>query len=144
MSSTAPSEATAWPLPLPSRRQGWPWPRVGVGLGAGAAGLALVGVVGFLVAGVRSGPMSWVELLTSPVWDPPSGQFGATAMIWGTAAVAALALALAAPVGWAAAIAIHEVAPVRWRRVLRTGCELLAVVPSIVYGLVGVAFLRPL
>ncbi|HUR23930.1 MAG TPA: ABC transporter permease subunit [Acidimicrobiales bacterium] len=121
-----------------------PWEAVSVGLGAGLAGLAMVGVVGFLVAGVRSGPVSWVELVTSPVWDPPSGQFGATAMIWGTAVVAALALALAAPVGWAAAIAIHEVAPVRWRRRLRTGCELLAVVPSIVYGLLGVAFLRPL
>lgn len=125
-------------------RRRWLWAPVSIGLGAGLAALALAGVVGFLVVGVRSGPVSWVELVTSPVWDPPSGQFGATAMIWGTAAVAALALALAAPLGWAAAIAIHEVAPARWRRALRTGCELLAVVPSIVYGLVGVAFLRPL
>ncbi len=115
-----------------------------MGVGAGLAGAALLGVAGFLVVGVRSGPMSWVELLTSAVWDPSRGKYGATAMIWGTAVVAALALALAAPLGWAAAIALHEVAPARWRRALRTGCELLAVVPSIVYGLVGVAFVRPL
>ena len=126
------------------RRRPWPWVTTSVGLGAGLAGLAMLGVVGFLVVGVRSGPVSWVQLITSPVWDPPSGQFGATAMIWGTAVVAAMALALAAPVGWAAAVTIHEVAPARWRRRLRTGCELLAVVPSIVYGLLGVAFLRPL
>lgn len=135
---------TVRPNDLALRRRRWPWERVAVGFGAGLAGSALVGVVGFLVVGARSGPVSWVELITSPVWDAPSGQFGATAMIWGTAAAAALALALAAPMGWAAAIAIHEVAPPRWRSVLRTGCELLAVVPSIVYGLLGVAFLRPL
>lgn len=77
------------------------------------------------------------------MWDPASGSFGAAAMIWGTAAVAVVALALAAPVGWAAAVAIVELSPVRWRRSLRAGAELLAVVPSIVYGLVGIAYVRP-
>ncbi|HEX2119103.1 MAG TPA: ABC transporter permease subunit [Acidimicrobiales bacterium] len=93
--------------------------------------------------GVGSGALDWGRLLTSAVWDVPGGRFGATAMIWGTAAVAAIALLIAAPVGWAVAVAIHEVAPVRWRRLLRSGAELLAVVPSIVYGLVGVAYVRP-
>lgn len=142
MRATIIAGGTEAPAMTPVRR--WPWAPVSVGLGAGLAGLAALGVVGFLILGVGSGPVSWIELLTSPVWDPPSGQFGATAMIWGTAVVAAVALGLAAPVGWAAAVAIHEVAPARWRRILRTGCELLAVVPSIVYGLLGVAFLRPL
>jgi len=64
-------------------------------------------------------------------------------MIWGTAAVGALALGIAAPTGWAVAVAINEVAPKRWRRVLRSGCEILAVIPSIVYGLIGIAFVRP-
>ena len=106
--------------------------------------MALAAIVAFLVLGVRSGPVAWAELLTSAVWDPRSGRFGALAMAWGSAAVAGLALLLAAPVGWAAAVAINEVAPPRWRRPLRAGTELLAVVPSIVYGLVGIAYLRPL
>ena len=103
----------------------------------------MVLIVPFLLVGVGSGVLDWGRLLTSAMWDVPRGRFGATAMIWGTAAVAAIALAIAAPVGWAVAVAIHEVAPVRWRRLLRSGAELLAVVPSIVFGLVGVAYVRP-
>lgn len=113
--------------------------------GAGAvAGVALILVVAFLALGAASGSLDWGRLLTSPLWDVPRGRFGATAMIWGTAAVAAIALAVAAPVGWAAAVAINEIAPGRWRRLLRSGSELLAVVPSIVFGLIGVAYVRPL
>ncbi|HEV3496479.1 MAG TPA: ABC transporter permease subunit, partial [Actinomycetes bacterium] len=93
--------------------------------------------------GVGSGALDWGRLLTSAVWDVPRGRFGATAMVWGTVAVAAIALVIAAPLGWAVAVAINEVAPVRGRRLLRSGAELLAVVPSIVYGLVGVAYVRP-
>jgi len=99
--------------------------------------------VAFLVAGAASGSLDWGGLLTSAVWDAPRQRFGATAMIWGTAAVATIALAVAAPVGWAVAVAVNEVAPPRWRRPLRSGAELLAVVPSIVFGLVGVAYVRP-
>ncbi len=65
-------------------------------------------------------------------------------MIWGTAAVAAIAVALAAPLGWGAAVAIAEIVPPRWRRSLQAATEVLAVVPSIVYGLVGVVYIRPL
>jgi phosphate transport system permease protein len=117
----------------------------GVLAGAGAAaGLALVLIVAFLAAGAASGGLRPGRLLTSAGWDPSRGHFGAVAMIWGTAAVAAIALALAAPVGWAAAIAISEIAPPRWRRLLRSATELLAVVPSIVFGLLGIAYIRPL
>lgn len=112
-------------------------------LAAATAGAVLAAVVAFLVIGVRSGPVDWAQLLTSSVWDPTRQQFGATAMLWGTGAVAVMALALAAPLGWAAAVAIVELAPSRWRGFLRAGAELLAVVPSIVYGLIGIAYLRP-
>lgn len=115
-----------------------------LGTAAALAGLALLLIVGFLVLGAASGSLDWARLLTSPVWDVARGSFGATAMIWGTAAVAVIALAVAAPVGWAAAVAINEVASPRWRRLLRSGSELLAVVPSIVFGLIGVAYVRPL
>lgn len=120
-------------------------PVLGAALGtaAAAAGLALLLIVAFLVVGATSGPLSWGRLLTSPQWDPPRGRFGATAMIWGTAAVAVIALVLATPVGWAAAVAVNEIAPRRWRRPLRSGAELLAVVPSVVFGLIGVTYVRP-
>ncbi|MDQ4069008.1 MAG: ABC transporter permease subunit [Actinomycetota bacterium] len=129
---------------VPRPRSRFPWLAAGLGTAAGVAGLALVLIVAFLVIGMASGALDWGRLLTSAVWDVPRGRFGATAMIWGTAAVAALALAVAGPVGWAVAVAISDVAPARWRRSLRSGAELLAVVPSIVFGLIGVAYVRPL
>ena len=126
-----------------------PRPRVAVLSGAlagagGAAGLALALIAAFLAAGAASGGLHPARLVSSAVWDPSRGRFGALAMMWGTAAVAAIALLLAAPLGWAAAVAISEVAPARWRRLLRSGTELLAVVPSIVFGRVGIAYIRPL
>lgn len=126
----------------PRRRCAWPAALVTVG--SGTAGVAAVAIVGFLVVGVRSGPVDWVELLTSPTWDPARGAFGAAAMIFGTVAVSAMALMLAAPLGWGAAIAINELVDPRRRRLVRSGVELLAAVPSIVYGLIGVALVRPL
>ncbi len=115
----------------------------GTAVAAAVAGAALIAIVAFLVLGVMSGPLDWWELLTSSLWDAPGGSFGGAAMLWGTGAVAVVALLLAAPVGWAAAIALNELAAPRWRRLLRGVAELLAVVPSIVYGLIGIAFLRP-
>ncbi|MGI8757948.1 MAG: ABC transporter permease subunit [Acidimicrobiales bacterium] len=120
------------------------WPAALVVLASVAAGLAGAALIGFLVHGVRSGPLDWVELLTSPTWDPGRGAFGAAAMIFGTLAVSAIAVGLATPLGWASAVAISELVAPRRCRLLRGGVELLAAVPSIVYGLVGVALVRPL
>ncbi|MBW3650375.1 MAG: ABC transporter permease subunit [Actinobacteria bacterium] len=125
--------------PAPALR----WVPLATGTTAAASGAALVAIVAFLVLGAASGQVRWGELMTSATWDPAGGRFGGAAMIWGTAAVAAVALVLAAPLGWAAAVSIVELSPPRWRRPLRAGAELLAVVPSIVYGLLGIAFLRP-
>ncbi len=108
-----------------------------------ATAAAVLLVLGFVVAGVTSGDVDWVELITTRTWDAPSGAFGAGAMLWGTAAVCAIALTLAVPVGWSASIALSEQLPPRIARPLRSGVELLAAVPSIVYGLVGVAVVRP-
>jgi phosphate transport system permease protein len=125
------------------RRSPVPWVAGAAGTSAACAAVALILIVAFLVIGLASGPVHLGRLVSSAVWHPARSHFGATAMIWGTAAVAALALGMAAPVGWAAAVAINEVAPPNWRRALRSGAELLAVVPSIVYGLIGIAYIRP-
>lgn len=133
---------TSSPTTRAAPRYRWlPWSGVAT---AAASGLVLVAIAGFLAMGATSGELDWWPLLTSAVWDPARGDFGGAAMIWGTAAVALLALGLATPIGWAAAIAISELATGRTRLVLRSACELLAVVPSIVYGLLGIAYVRPL
>ena len=112
---------------------------------AGSTGLILAAllVVGFVLAGVHAGPVSWGRLLSSRTWDPSRDTYGAAAMVYGTVAVSGVALLLAVPVGWAAAIGLSEHLPPRLARPLRTGVELLAAVPSIVYGLVGIALVRP-
>ncbi|MFI0469208.1 ABC transporter permease subunit [Saccharopolyspora sp. 5N102] len=98
----------------------------------------------FIVLGVTSGPVDWWAMVAGEIWSPQRGHFGALSMLWGTAAVSVIALVIALPIGWSAALALHELTPLRWRRPLRTGVEVLAAVPSIVYGLLGVALLRPL
>ena len=119
------------------------WVAAAAWAGAAVAGTALAAIIGFLGLGVTSGPVGWWRLLTSGTWYPPDGLFGAAAMVWGTIAVSTIALVIAAPLGWAAAVGINEVVPRRARRFLRSAVELLAVVPSIVYGLIGIAYLRP-
>ncbi|WP_328691174.1 phosphate ABC transporter permease subunit PstC [Streptomyces phaeochromogenes] len=124
--------------PRPSK---WVWTWTGAGVFA-VAGLLLV-VVGYLVAGVTSGSVDWLTLLSDKSWSPPNAAFGGLAMIYGTAVVCALALVLAVPVSWAAALALSEYLPPRVARPLRMCVELLAAVPSIVYGLIGIIVVRP-
>ena len=142
MSVSAASRAVA--APRARRRSRLPWAAGAVTIAAAAAMVTLVLIVAFLVIGLTSGPVHFRRLVSSGMWDPTRRHFGGAAMIWGTGAVAAVALGLAAPVGWMTAVAINEIAPRRWRRSLRSGAELLAVVPSIVYGLIGIAYIRPL
>lgn len=77
-------------------------------------------------------------------WSFRSERFGALPMIYGSLAVSAVALALAAPIGLGAAIFLSEVLPRRARVAAKVGVELLAGVPSVVYGLLGVLLLRDL
>jgi phosphate transport system permease protein len=81
---------------------------------------------------------------TGRVWDPVAGEFGALPFIWGTLYSAVLALLIAAPIALGIAIFISELAP-RWaRQPLSYLTELLAAIPSIVYGLWGVFVLVPI
>jgi phosphate transport system permease protein len=76
-------------------------------------------------------------------WDPVSGEFGARPFIWGTLYSSILALIIAGPIALGIAIFIAEVAPGRLQRPLAIVTELLAAVPSIVYGLWGIFVLVP-
>ncbi len=77
------------------------------------------------------------------IWDPVSGEFGARAFIWGTLYSSVLALLLAAPISLGIAIFLSELCPARLRMPLTFLTELLAAIPSIVYGLWGIFVLVP-
>ena len=77
------------------------------------------------------------------VWDPVSGEFGALPFIWGTLYSAILALLLAAPIALGIAVFISELCPAVLRQPLVFLTELLAAIPSIVYGLWGIFVLVP-
>ncbi|MEO5823411.1 MAG: phosphate ABC transporter permease subunit PstC [Vicinamibacteraceae bacterium] len=77
------------------------------------------------------------------IWDPVSGEFGARPFIWGTLYSSVLALMLATPISLGIAIFLSELCPARLRTPLTFLTELLAAIPSIVYGLWGIFVLVP-
>jgi phosphate transport system permease protein len=76
-------------------------------------------------------------------WDPVAGEFGALPFIWGTLYSSVLALILATPVALGIGIFLSELAPGWMRQPLAFLTELLAAIPSIVYGLWGIFVLAP-
>jgi phosphate transport system permease protein len=77
------------------------------------------------------------------VWDPVAGNFGALPFIWGTLYSAILALIVSAPIALGIGIFISELCPARLQQPLVFLTELLAAIPSIVYGLWGIFVLVP-
>ena len=76
-------------------------------------------------------------------WDPVAGEFGALPFIWGTLYSSILALVIAAPVALGIAVFLSELCPARLQQPIVFLTELLAAIPSIVYGLWGVFVLVP-
>ena len=83
------------------------------------------------------------EFFTGRTWDPVSGDFGALPFIYGTLVSSALALLIAVPLGVGAAIFLSELAPPRISSYLTFVIELLAAIPSVIYGVVGIFILVP-
>jgi phosphate transport system permease protein len=77
------------------------------------------------------------------VWDPIAEQFGALPFIYGTLVTAGVALVLAVPLGIGAAIFLAELAPQKLSDPLQFFIDLLAAVPSVIYGLLGVFIVIP-
>lgn len=84
------------------------------------------------------------KFLVGRVWDPVAGQFGALPFLYGTILTSALALLIAVPLGVGAAIFLSELAPRRLSDIMSFLIELLAAVPSVIYGLLGIFVLVPL
>ena len=82
--------------------------------------------------------------LTSQNWDPVAGDFGALPFIFGTVVTSVVALLIAAPLGVGTAIFLAEMAPRQLSNLLAFLVDLLAAVPSVIYGLLGIFLLVPL
>ena len=117
-------------------------------MGTGAFALVLVLIVCAIGFELTRQSMLSIEKFgfnfwRTQVWDPVAGQFGALPFIWGTLYSSILALALATPIALGIAVFISELCPNWLRQPLVFLTELLAAIPSIVYGLWGIFVLVP-
>src|ERR1700678_2820027 len=85
----------------------------------------------------------WMFFLTR-VWDPVFDNYGAAPFIYGTLVTSAVALLIAVPLGLASAIFLSELAPRRLSDIVSFLIDLLAAVPSVIYGLLGIFIVVPL
>ena len=121
---------------------------LGFRIGTGLFGLLLiliVAAIGFELA--RQSMLSiqkfGLQFWRTSTWDPVAGEFGALPFIWGTLYSSVLALLIATPVAIGIAVFITELCPTWLRQPLVFLTELLAAIPSIVYGLWGIFVLVP-
>jgi phosphate transport system permease protein len=119
--------------------------RLGTGILAGMVVL-LVAAIGYeLVQNSRLSIAKFgLAFWRTKTWDPVSGDFGALPFIWGTLYSSFLALLISTPIALGIAIFLSELAPRRIRTPLAFLTELLAAIPSIVYGLWGIFVLVPI
>jgi phosphate transport system permease protein len=115
---------------------------------ARAAALAvlavLAGVMLALVAGALPALTTFrLDFLTSQRWNPVTEQFGALAPIYGTLVTSLIAMAIAVPVGLLIAMFLTELCPLWLRRPIGIAIELLAGIPSIIYGIWGLFVFAP-
>lgn len=93
---------------------------------------------------LEGGPALYqAELLRPGYWDFRSESFRALSMVFGSLVVASLSVLVALPLALGAAIYISEFAKGKTRYLLKVAIELLAGIPSVVYGLLGIAFVLP-
>src|ERR1700740_2652253 len=107
--------------------------------------LAIVGLIFFeLVSQSRlSISKFWLSFLKKQIWDPVAEDFGALPFIYGTVVSSLLGLLIAVPLSIGTALFLTEICPRRLRAVLSLLVELLAAIPSVIYGLWGIFVLAP-
>ena len=118
--------------------------RVGTGLFAVMLIALVAAIAGVLYsnASLAISKFGW-QFWQTEVWDPVAGEFGARPFIWGTLYSSVLSLIIAGPIALGIAIYISELSPAWLRKPLVFLTELLAAIPSIVYGLWGIFVLVP-
>ena len=135
------------PPPIKTARSGPMADRIFGWLAKGAALFTLGMLIAILVSLTIS---AWPAIskyglgfLTSSTWDPVKEEFGGLVMIYGTLATSFIALLIAVPVSFGIALFLTELSPAWLKRPLGTAIELLAAVPSIVYGMWGLLVFGP-
>ncbi len=135
-----PSIKTARSGPMADRIFGW--------LAKGSAYFTLIMLFAILASLAVS---AWPAIdkfglgfLTSTTWDPVKEEFGGLVMIYGTLMTSFIALLIAVPVSFGIALFLTELAPAWLKRPLGTAIELLAAIPSIVYGMWGLLVFGPI
>jgi phosphate transport system permease protein len=107
--------------------------------------LALVGIIGALAwAAVPALQEFGFAFFFTNVWNPVKLEFGALAPIYGTLVTSAIALLIGVPVSFGIALFLTEMCPVVLKRPLGTAIELLAAIPSIIYGMWGLFVFAPI
>jgi phosphate transport system permease protein len=101
-------------------------------------------IVVLFLGGLQAFRAFGLGFLISDDWDPVQDVYGAAVPIFGTVVTAVLALAMAVPLAFGIAFYLTELAPVWLRRPVGTAVELLAAVPSIIYGMWGFFVIVPI
>jgi len=119
------------------------------GLAARAAALITLSILAAILVSLFIGAWPAIEkyglgFLTNSVWDPVTNEYGGLVMIYGTIATSIIALVIAVPVSFGIALFLTELSPSWLKRPLGTAIELLAAVPSIVYGMWGLLVFGPI
>jgi phosphate transport system permease protein len=117
------------------------------GLATGA-GLAVLAVLVLIAYATTRQAVPWfthegITGIFSSDWDPAHSKFGALAFIFGTLLTSAIAIVIAVPVSLGVALLLTQVVPARAARPVAAVIDLLAVVPSVVFGLWGILVLAP-
>jgi phosphate transport system permease protein len=119
-----------------------------IGSGVGLFTFALLGLIGLflLIRAVPAFQLMGPHFFTGTEWSPDNipRTFGIAAVLYWTVVIAVIALVIAVPLSIAAALFITEYSSRRYRRTLIAFVDLLAAVPSVIYGIWGFVFLAPL
>ncbi|MGH6857175.1 MAG: phosphate ABC transporter permease subunit PstC, partial [Methylocella sp.] len=106
--------------------------------------ILLGGVIASLIVGSVPAIRAFgLNFLTTEAWNPVTEKFGALAPVYGTIVTSLIAMAIAVPIGFGIAIFLTELCPYALRRPIGIAIELLAGIPSIIYGIWGLFVLAP-
>jgi phosphate transport system permease protein len=114
---------------------------------AAAAGVLVLVILALIAISTSQQASSWFSTAGWSIftvdWNPATNNFGAMSFVYGTVITAAIAIILSVPVSVAIAMLLTEVVPRRWARPIVYVIDLLAVVPSVVWGLWGILVFAP-